>query len=221
MATRRDIKDAIYDELVSVATGTYTVTDDNGNTSTITLSSDDIDLIGPEYPERHPAVFYQPQTFRHVNYNGLGNGPDHVEKDSSGVTTYTEWREYVDSQFFVYIRANHPVKSEPIYEAVRRRWQQYDMGMLESADLHSDVTNVDLIDSTPSNTLDNKPHIWGDQIELAVEFVRRIKFETGVDIGTIEEIDLSVERGYLDGVYDESAYGSSTYDGTELTYTIT
>lgn len=188
MATRRDIREVIYDELVEQLADTYAVEDDAGNVTNVTITSDVIDLIGPEYTEQTPRVFYQPQTFTHVEYNGVGNAPD--EKQYSGGTVdYVAWYEYVAGQFFIYVRTEEPAVTERLYERLRRSFAIYNRGDRSTSDLHADIADIEVVDSTPSNDLGEKPAVWGEQLEITVEFVRRLVIESGGTLTLPEAVD--------------------------------
>jgi len=178
MATRRTIREAVYDRLVSQLGGTYTIEYDDGDTREVTIDSSHVDLIGPEYTEQTPRVFYQPQTFSHVEYNGVGNAPDEIQRSGETVD-YVAWYEFVDGQFFTYVRADDAATAETLYEQLRRAFAVYDSGHLDAVDFHEDVNNIEVVDTSPSNDLGEKPAIWGEQVEVRVEFVRKLIVESG------------------------------------------
>lgn len=193
MATRRDIIDAVYDKLVDYGARTFAVTYDDGTTENLTLTQDDINLFGPDSVEKHPAVFFSNQATRHVSHNGVGAGPDWVERDSSGNVVYAEWLEYAELFFTISIRMDNPSQKDPVYEAIRRGFGKYDNGAWPATDLHEDVVDVRVESAAPANSLDQKDAIWGDQIELYVEFKRNFIIESG-GVVTMDEAVEAVEN---------------------------
>lgn len=227
MATRRDIREAVYDHLATSVSDTYAIEDDAGNTTSVTISSDEVDLIGPEYAEQTPRVFYQPSTFTHIEFNGVGNAPDEIER-SGGTVDYMAWYEYVEGQFFLYVRSERPELTERLYERVRRSFGVYNRGDRTYSDLHPEIQNIEVVESSPSNDLGEKPAIWGDQIELRVTFARRLVIESGsgtltlpeaVDnLPVIDQINVGLDVGRAG--YGAGPYGQFTYGGdTRIRYT--
>jgi hypothetical protein len=193
MATRRDVIDAFYDELVSHATGDFTVTYDDGSTETLTLTSDDVDRTNPESAEKVDAVFFSPEAHAHVEFNGVGNGPDHVELNDDGSVDYVQWTEYVDALYYVYVRGSSPPREEPVYEAIRRGFGKYSQGRWSPSSIHGDVRDLDVDDATPAHSDELEDAIWGDQIEMRVGFKRHFIVESGGSM-TMDEAVEAVEN---------------------------
>lgn len=189
MASRRDIIDAVYGALVDYAARTFTVTYDDGSTENLILSKDDINLVGPDSLEQHPAVFFSNQATRHVSHNGVGAGPDWVEKDGDGNTIYVEWLEYAELFFTLTVRTDNPAQRDPVYEAIRRGFGKYDNGAWSASELHDDVVDVRVEAASPANSLDQKDAIWGDQMELYVEFKRNFIIESGGSVTMPEAVE--------------------------------
>lgn len=198
---RRTLRDTLYDELVSHATGTYTVTYDDDTTDTMEVTADDVNLINPEGWEEIPAVFYRPETTRHVRFNGAGNGPDVVERDSNGVVQYAQWDEWREDMFLLFVRAPSPAHREPVYDAIHRGFGKYDGGPVSEQDFHGDVREIRVENSNPSNSPDLEDAIWGDQLEVYIQYKRSYVIESGgsmtmddaVDaVETISQVNLDV-----------------------------
>lgn len=216
MASRRDILDVVYDELLLHATGTFTVTYDDGSTVDITLTEDEINLANPDSFEQHPAVFYENQATARIEHNGVGAGPDYVEYDSSGNTVYSEWREYAELFITITVRMDSAADKDPVYESIRRGFGKYMHGNWSPTDLHSDIRDIRIESAAPANSNEQDDAIWGDQLELYVEFARRFIIESG---GT-KTMDEAVEA--VENIAQVNLAVDVEDDGTnDYSYTIT
>lgn len=196
MATRGDIRDAFTAELRAIS-GTYDVTDASGNViDTVTLDQGDIGLRDPEGSEQLPAVVYH-EDYRREVYNGVGAGPDMRVYNADGSVSSEVWREYIQSQFIIDVRAANEVAKEPLYEALRSRFAQYQFGAWDESSLHADVIDIDVIDSISSDTGDTEDVIRGDQLEVRLTFFRNYTFSTD----NIAQVNLSVDANN-DGTTD-------------------
>jgi hypothetical protein len=175
MATRADIIEAFYGELKSAASGDHTVERSDGSTYTITVDANQITQTNPE-TETLPQVVYN-DSYRRVGYNGVGAGPDYVER-SGGTVDNEVWREYVQAQFLVDVRASNSLEKEPIYEAVHGAFGKYAFGAWPKSDLHADIISVEVIDSRSTDVGDEEDVIRGDQVEVRITFYRDYKFST-------------------------------------------
>jgi len=193
MARRREIRDAIYDELKSSAVGTYTVTFDDGSTEQMDITVDDVNLYNPEGFEKFPTVFYAPQTQNHVEFNGVGTAPDVIEYNSDGTVNYTQWTEYIESFYLLYIRAPTPAHREPVYESVYKGLEKYEHGQWSPTDIHADIHKLWIDDSNPLNSEDEENAIWGDQIALYIRWARKFILESGGSVTMDEAVD-SIEN---------------------------
>lgn len=217
MAARREILDAVYDELVSYATGDFTVTFDDGSTETLTLDSGDVDLVNPEYEEKVPGVFYEPLAHNHLEFNGVGNAPDRTVLDSNGDVDYVQWTEHVEGFYILYVRAQTPAHREPVYESVRRGFEKYEQGRWDPSDIHADIDNLRIEVSRPANSPNEEDAIWGDQIELYVRFKRKFILESGGST-TMDEAVEAVENVTQVNLEADLDLDDQT---TGFTYTIT
>lgn len=193
MATRREIRDAVYDDLVSFGTGDFTVTFDDGSTTTLSITEDDVDLINPEGWEKVPGIYYRPQTSTRIKFNGAAAGPDHVERNSSGIVQYAQWDEYREDMFLLFIRAQTPAHREPPYESIHRGFEKYDLPVVGAQELHPDVQDIRVESSNPANSEDLEDAIWGDQLELYVRYRRKYIIESGGSM-TMDEAVGAVEN---------------------------
>lgn len=198
MATRADIRDVFMGELRALS-GSYDITDSNGIVlDTTTLDSGDIGLRHPETAETTPQIVYN-DDYRQVIYNGVGAGPDVVNRDTNGDVVDEVWREYEEAQFIIDVRASTESAKEPIYSALHERFGKYQFGAWDERDLHSDIIDIDVVDSTSVDTGDVEDVIRGDQLEVRITFFREYTFTTD----NIEEIVLSIDVS-LDDVIDKT-----------------
>lgn len=202
MADRADIRDAFTSELQSLA-GSYDVKDANGNIiDTVTLDSGDIGLREPEQTESLPAIVYH-ENYTRVFYNQVGRGPDVKTYDSNGNVTEIAWREYIDAQFIVDVRASNEVAKEPIYEALRRQFAEWQFGAWDVRNLHADIIDIDVLDASSLDVGDTEDVIRVDQLDVQITFFREYTYTTDT-IQTVEHL--------IDANFDGT---------TDLTYTTT
>lgn len=177
MATRGEIRDAFTSELYGVS-GTYNVTDENGNViDTVTLSTDEIGLRNPEFTETLPEVVYHENYIR-LRFNEVGRGPDMVDYNDDGSVNKELWREYIEAQFIIDIRASNEVAKEPLYEALREQFGKYQFGPWDEKSLNADIIKLDVVDANTADTGDTDDVIRGDQIEVRVQFYRDYAYST-------------------------------------------
>lgn len=198
MASRRDVRDAFYNELIGAATGTFTVTYGDGSTDTVTLDAGDVALIGPEDEEQYPRVIYD-ENYRPITYNGAGAGPDNVVRDSNGDVTKAQWREYEEAMFAINVRAKNEIEKEPIYESIKQAFGKYQMHPWPASDLHSDVVKVTVFDSDSSDVIDVERAIRGDLVEVRIEFYRNYELVSGTDVDVIDQINHEIDADLDDG----------------------
>lgn len=200
MATRGDIRDAVYSEMQKVA-GTYDVTDADGNVvDTTELTADNITLRHKEEFETEPQIVYH-DTYTRIVYNGTGAGPDMIEYNPDGTVAAEVWREYIEAQFLIDVRASSEAAKEPIYEALRSRLGQYEHTPWPEADVHPDITDIFVADARTVDTGDIESAIRGDQLEVRVEFHRDYTFSTdnieavntGIDVDNDGTIDYTYQ----------------------------
>lgn len=169
MANKANIKEAFYGELVSAATGSYTVDYGDGSTDTISLTADDISLRDPEDTESLPRVVYH-DTYRVIDYNGVGKGPDRVRYANDGTVEAEIWRVMIEAQFIVDARASDENSLEPVYDAVRRAFEKYSLGGWSERDLNEDIWRVNVDGPTPADSADAEAVIRGDQLDIRLAF---------------------------------------------------
>jgi len=203
MAKRRDITEAVFNQVESVVTGTnFTIEYDDSTTESLSFDSSQISRYDPDDEEKSPAVFIDVGQSNPRNFNDATRAPNHVEYNSDGTVNYVEWAEYVEQEFFITSRGNHLASEEPVYSRLRRNFGQYTSGYRNRSDLHDDVQNIDIDSTVPADSTSLDDAIWGDQIQLYLTYKKSYIVESGgeytfdetVDlIGTIVQIDLTVD----------------------------
>ena len=209
MAFRRDIIEAVFNEVQTTATDTYTVVQDDGTTSDLTIGDSDVDVMDPDDLEKRPAVFINFDRETPVVYNGVGGSPDEVVYDSNGNVLYVAWTEFIEMDTFITVRGNSRSQKEPIFEQVRRQLGRYDSGDLHETDLHEDINNLTIDTTVPADSTDLDDAVWGDQIQLYVEYARSYIIESSTDgtttmkeavdaVENISQINLEVDTDFDD-----------------------
>lgn len=201
MATRADIRDAFTEELTAVA-GTYDVEDADGTVvGSVTLAADNIGLRNPESTEQFPHIVYH-EDYRENVYNGVGTAPNTIEYDDSGVVQRAIWREYIEGQFIIDVRASNESVKEPLYEALRRQFGRYQFRPWNETDIHPDVVNVDVLDAQSVDDGEAEDIVRGDQLEVRIEFQREYVLDSA-DTGIIETVEHNMDVDY-DEILDET-----------------
>lgn len=195
MATRAEIRDAFLSELESAAATTHTIDDEGGSPVNVTLDADDIGLIEAPSLETLPQIVYE-DTYALLEYNGVGAGPDYVERDQNGDVISSQWREYIEAQFIIQIRASTELKKEPIYEAVRTAFAKYRFKPWKKSDLHADVDKIEVLDAVPADAGDVEDPIRGDQLEVRISFHRNYEL---TNVPNIAQVNHDVDADLSDG----------------------
>lgn len=199
MATRGDIRDAFYGTLTNAA-GTYDVTDSTGTViDTVTLDAADMGLRDPEQTEAFPTVVYH-EDYRRVQYNDAGSGPDVRTYDANNDVDAEVWREYIEAQFIIDVRASNETYKEPLYEGIRNEFGKYEYRPWPVTNLHPDIIEIDVLDSTSVDTGDTENVIRGDQIEVRLTFYRDFSFSTD-NIDSVETLIDADDDGTTDDSY--------------------
>lgn len=191
MADRRAIRDAVFDELSSVA-GTYTVSYGDGTTDTVTLDSTDVRLQHPETPETYPQLIYD-VSFARRYFNDVGTSPDAIERDNSGNVIEEIWREYIEASYLFHVRASNEVEKEPIYEQLRRQFAQYQFGYTSWKNVHSDIIRIEVLDADRADSGDVENRIRGEILEAQVVFFREYTFTTDNIQAVNHEVDADLD----------------------------
>lgn len=203
MVQRRQVIETVFNTVQDAVTGTYTITGDDGSTYDVTITDSDVLRYHPDDEEKHPAVFVDFANERPLNYNGIGNTPGHIERDSNNNVVYVSWNEHIEMETFVTVRADSRVQKEPIFDTARGRLGRYDGGDLHPTQLHEHINTIDIEETTPADSTGVESSIWGDQIQLYITYLRRYIIESGgtktmdetVDtVENISQINLEVDN---------------------------
>jgi hypothetical protein len=199
MATRGELRDAFTSELKGVS-GTYDVEDSGGSViDSVTLDSADIGLRNPEATEALPAIVYH-EDYRRVVYNGVGAGPDMKSYDSNGNVDEEIWREYIEGQFIIDVRASNETYKEPLYEALRSQFGKYQFSAWDEASLHADIIDVEVLDASSADSGDVEDVIRGDQLEVRITFYRDYTMSTDI-ITRVDSLIDADDDGTVDNTF--------------------
>lgn len=178
MVSRGELKDSLYEYLVSNATGTYDVTDATGNVvDTVTVADDDVELISPGEEETLPTVMYD-VTYRPVSYNGAGRGPESRTYDNNGNLVSEVWKTYEEADVSVFVRADGEATKEPIFRAVYDAFDRLGRGPWYVSDIHDDVIDVSVGNTDSADSGDVDEVIRGDQLQIFITFYRTYELDT-------------------------------------------
>lgn len=199
MATRGDIRDAFTSELKAVS-GTYNVTDASGTVvDTVTLDGGNIGLREPEGDETLPGIVYH-ENYTRLRFNDVGASPDMIVYNPDGTVKEEVWREYIEAQFVIDVRASSESEKEPLYEALRSRFGQYQFTPWDETSLHDDVNEVLVEDATSVDTGNTEDAIRGDRLEVRIRFYRNYAFSTDNITGVNTAVDAD-DDGTVDYTY--------------------
>jgi len=171
MATRGDIKGALYEELVSQCENSFTVTYGDGSEKTVTLDTTDIRLTSPDEEESLPKVVFV-DTYTPFTHNGVGQAPDQVVRDSNGTVIKEVWKDYETAEFTIFVEASDEIVKEPIYEAIRSAFGKFDTPLRTDSEIHSDCTDVRVEVTTRNDATDIEQPIRGDSVDVFIDFYR-------------------------------------------------
>jgi hypothetical protein len=171
MATRGDIKGAVYEELVSQCANSFTITYGDGSTETVTLDGTDIRLTNPNEEESLPKVVFV-DTYTPFTHNGVGQAPDRVVRNEDGNVTESVWRDYETAEFTIFVEASDEIVKEPIYEAIRSSFGKFDTPLRTDSEIHDDCTDVRVQSTTRNDASDIEQPIRGDSVDVFIDFYR-------------------------------------------------
>jgi hypothetical protein len=171
MATRGDIKAAMYEELVAQCATDFTVTYGDGSTETITLDNTDIRLTNPNEEESLPTVVFI-DTYAPFTHNGVGQAPDQVVRDSDGNVTKSVWKDHETAEFTVFVEASDEIVKEPIYEAIRGAFGKFDTPLRSDSEMHEDCTDIRVEGTRRNDDTEIEQPIRVDAVDVFIDFYR-------------------------------------------------
>lgn len=171
MATRRDIKIAIRDEILT-AVGSAVPPERILYTSQETrdvayprIIYTQIDVPTDKYGTRPPP-------YKHL-YDVDGN-----KKTAVYAAFYTAFTD-ISIQ-------GESVDTDTLFEDIRTQWEQYDIGFTPEETIHDDVTDVTIADASGEPNTDVEPTAFGTMVSLELEY-RRDVTRDGVPIEQIHQ----------------------------------
>lgn len=170
MATRKDIREAFYTELETALDGLVPA-----------------GRITGQYPEREemlPAVVHT-DDYRPIPMN-FDTAPAKVENTGDG-TVKEYYSILMQAQFGLSIVSTGETEKEPIYEALRSHFEDYNFPHTDVESIHGDVENVDVLESTSIDDEGETPTIHGDDLTVQVDYER---FSVG-EAPEITDVDLT------------------------------
>lgn len=174
MATRREIKKAVRDEIVAATP------------NDVTVVAQDVDRA-----ETLPACAYERLNHRHVSVNGASSSPDRIERDSTGRTVAEIWRDYQEIQFGIAIKSESMEELDSLYESIKEPFKRYEDKYSTRDEFSSDLWDFGI--RLQSVDLNNDPEqdIYGDVLTFLVRYYTEYRHE-GETIDTVlsEVIDL-------------------------------
>jgi len=170
MATQKDIRFTIYDEFETVLDGL--------------VSPDTITDEMPHKPEQYPAVVHSYETSE-LNWNRNMSGVTDTQRDTDGNATALESTTLHRATFDLTVAALSKSEESTIHTTLKNYFQKYTKDLYDESDIHTDIFNVEVGESTEVNAPDRQQKTYGHNFTLTIDFER---FETK-DVDAIEAID--------------------------------
>lgn len=195
MATKGDIKQALYDECKTVLSSIETVTVEHGSDFE-SLSNVDghVDIARERDGEQYPHIAFE-EFSRPLN-RGMGS---HVYVDA---TTYVDgsldsltFRKDERVQFDCYVEATSDGRKDALYEALKSQFETY-LELKEPADIHDDIEDMSVGETRSADR--SADGVRGDRLRIVMDYAR---YETYTEIPTMETIQMDFDVG-ADGVDD-------------------
>lgn len=155
MATRQDIREAVYQEIKDAVDGL--------------VDAAHVTHATAEETEALPKVVYN-DLYRQIPMNNT-TGVKEVLRNNGGAETYVYSRT-MEAQFSVTIRSDDELEKESIYESLRRHFEQYVLPTADPSQIQSDVYRVTVEDALSDDDTDRTPVARGDTITVSVFFER-------------------------------------------------
>lgn len=157
MATRRNIKEAFYTELVTAVTGL--------------VDANDVTLTQFDRSTTLPRVVYT-DLYRHLPINGASGSPHKVNRDMNDVVTSEEFHEYEEAVFTITVKDSDENSLEPIYEAIHSYFGKYQFQPWDESEIHEDVFRVRIRDVRTTDDASSENTTRGDTLEVHIAFIR-------------------------------------------------
>jgi hypothetical protein len=166
MATRRQLREAFYDELETAASGH--------------VPSEDVRQDYPNDSEELPAIVHR-DDYRKVPIN-RGAAPVDKGRDSNDDVTGLVYASIIEAQFSLLVVSDDEQEKEDAYEAVRSHFEEFTHPIRDASEIHSDAHRVEVQDAVSEDTEERDPPARGDRLAINVRFQRfYTSSETAVD----------------------------------------
>jgi len=208
--SRASVTTAFYDELSAAATGTFTA-EYAGGDQQFTVADNDVTLANPSMLEDLPSVVYTTSDAER-QVNGVGTGQVGASV-TDGTVDYYIFREYRTLSVSVIIGAENEVQLSALYEPIHRQFGQYAFGPFEERDVHENIDDITVLETTEQDQGDEKETIRVESLTVEINYHRDYELtgDTIDSFGTAVYTDTDLAIGYGLGGYGEGTYGSAKY----------
>lgn len=187
MATRKEVREAFYNELETAAAGH--------------VQPSNIGQEEPNSKEDLPGIMHN-DNYRSVPLN-RGQAPTRVDTDTSGVIQSITFSDMMEARFTVYIFSDDETEKEFAYEAVRSHFEDYTHPIKATSSIQTDVHHVDVGDANSQDLTDADPPTRGDALTITLGYERLRTLSRGPDFSSIDDIDHLIDADN-DGTTDET-----------------
>lgn len=188
MVTRKQIRENFYSELEAST---------NGVVPSSNISEDE-----PETDEDYPAIVHN-DDYRKIPINQGSAGLEELVRDSNGDAIREVSITFHEASFGLSIRDTDEQRREGIYEDVRRYFEKFEQPQWDASTIHSDISEIWVLDSNSDDDTDSTPNVRGDRLIIRLKFTRR--YERDVD--SIDTVTSNIDAdgdGSEDEVYTTS-----------------
>ena len=186
MVSRTEVKDIIYDEMLSALGITFDAQD---NPVDGLVPFENVGAQFPKQRENLPAVVWR-DAYRPLVINGASASPHEVIRDEFGNVVAEVHREYQEAQFTFSVRAGDDETAEEVYEALHTHFQKFTFrDVADVKGLHEHFFHIRVTETTYADDSEANVPMLGDTVQVNVHFFR----EYGVTDDNIENVEHDVE----------------------------
>lgn len=187
MATKGDIKQAVYDECRVVLASLASVSVPHGQSFTALDDTDaHLGVSGQRDDGVYPYVAFE--EFSSTLSRGVG---DYVYVDDvayvGGSVDSITFRKDEAVQYDLYVQTTSEGRKDALYEALKRHFEQY-LELKTPSDIHPHIDSFDITDTSDSDR--RADGVRGDRLRIEMEYRR---LETYTDIPTIETVEMNFD----------------------------